>query len=343
MLVFHGTGGKRDLVDKICVEGLQPRSHEWAHEATGIESHVFVCTTPVGTRGGDPIHFAQARAWNDRRAWLFVLDVPPSLVRGAVPNGELEQYWNVRAFVSMVFERERANLRALVNLKREARCAARELLDYVVVSTAPDLCDGPPDAHTLVQFEHAYMRARTRAAKQRVAAGYGLRIPAEFADDSHSPWCSACLSQLFQIAIAVTADPYVQFARYSWQRLDVATFGALVDAFDRWLAAHGDPPFQSFAALQKSHPPPRDSVPRTMWPDFVTADLESRMKLPDTQLLLEHVPPEHIVGAIDLGDHDRLSALVRPRDGEVLLDKLWYLARQLVERRRRSATPVVID
>jgi hypothetical protein len=265
-------------------------------------------------------------------------------VRGAVPNGELEQYWNVRTFSSIAFDQSAWILRALIERKRElCAAAARELVDYAVTSTATGLVEGEPDPHTLIQFEAAYMRAPNRAAKQRVAASYGLRIPTDFAEDSHNPFCSACLGQLFQIAIVVREDPVRQFVRGSWQRIDIATFGALADAVDRWLAAVGNPKFRAFADLQRNHPPPRDLVPRTMWPDFVTAELDARMKLPDTQLLLDHVPPDNIVGAIDIGDDDRLSPLVRPRDGEVLIDKIAYLARQLVERRRQSSAPVVLE
>jgi hypothetical protein len=343
VLVFHGTGGDRALVDKICAEGLVPTNNTWAHDTTGIEAHVFACTTPVGSRGGDPIHFAQRRAYNDRRAYLFVLDVPPSLVRGAVPNGELEQYWFTRTFAEVAFDGSAWITGALIEEARERRCAARELLAYHIVTIANGLCKEPPTPHTLVQFERAYVRARTRKDKQRVAASYGLTIPDDFANDSHSPWCEACMGQLFHVQIAVVSDTERRFHRGSWTHLDPTTLGAHIDALDRWLAAHGDPRFRDFATLQRDYPPPRDRVPRTMWPDFVTADLPARMKLPDTQLLLDHVTPEHIVGAIDIGDDDRLSPLVRPHDGEVLLDKLWYLARQLVERRRSSSTPVIVD
>ena len=346
MLVFHGTGGKRDLVDKICVRGAAAaQARPGGTTRPGFESHVFVCTTPVGTRGGDPIHFAQQRAWTDRRAWLFVRDVPPSLVRGAVPNSELEQYWNVHTSLEQrVFSPTLG-----ICVARSATCASRvdlraSLLDYVVVSTAPDLCEAPADAHTLIQFEHAYLRARTRAAKQRVAASYGLRVPDDYANDSHSPWCAACMGQLFHLVIALADDDARQFSRGAFHRLDLVTFGALADAFERWLTACGDPlRYTTFASFQREHPPPRDLVPRTMWPDFATADLDARMRLPDTQLLLDHVPPEYIVGAIDVGDDDRLSPVVRPRDGEILIDKLWYLSRQLVERRRRSSVPIIVD
>lgn len=346
MLVFHGTGGDRDLVEKIFDEGLVPQSHAWAHDTTGIASHVFACTTPIGTRGGDPIQFAQRRAYRDGRAWLFVLDVPPGLVRGAVPNGELEQYWHVRSFASSAFGPSAYNTRALLAAKRERRCAARELLEYRVVSTAKDLCEGQPDADTLVQFEQAYIRVSSRKDKQRVAASYGLRIPTSFADDSHYPWCMGCMHNLFEVQIVAPSVPNVDpFHRGAWTRLDLITFGAHLDALDRWLAAHGDAAFSSFTtfeALQKRYPPPRDQVPRTMWPDFVTADLDARMRLPDTQLLLDHVSTVHIVGAIDIGTRSRLSDLVRPRDGETLIHKLTYLSRELVELRESTGRPVVL-
>lgn len=79
-----------------------------------------------------------------------------------------------------------------------------------------------------------------------------------------------------------------------------------------------------------------------MWPDFVTRDLDARMREPDTQLLIDHVAPSRIVGAIELGTRSRLSNLVRPRHGEVLVDKINYLARQLVEQRKHSDRPVIV-
>jgi hypothetical protein len=99
MLLFHGTSGDEALIEKIFVEGLLPHPRTWAKDATGVESHVFACTTPFGTRGGDPIEFAQRGAWRRNEAWLVVVDVPADGdVRGAVPNGELEQWWKVKAF-----------------------------------------------------------------------------------------------------------------------------------------------------------------------------------------------------------------------------------------------------
>lgn len=341
MIVFHGTSGDRALVEKICDEGLRPADHSWAHETTGIAAHVFVCTTPIGSRGGDPIYFAQRLAGGDRSAWLFVADIDRTLVRGAVPNVELEQYWQARTFASVAFEAgAAASTQRLIERKRERRCAARELLEYRVASTAKDLCEGPPDAHTLVQFERAYMRVNRAEEKQRVAASYGLRLPTWWVEDSHYAWCAGCMHNLFIVDLVAGED--LVFQRGSFGKLDLVEFSTHVDALDRWLAAHGDPRLTTFADLQRRYPPPRDAVPRTLWPDFVTRDLEARMREPDTQLLVDHIPPARIVGAIELGSRSRLSNLVRPRHGEVLIDKINYLARQLVDQREHATKPIIV-
>lgn len=328
MRLYHGTGGERSVVESIFDKGLMPAPRPWAHEATGVESHVFACTTPIGTRGGDPIQFAQRRAWGkDARAWLIVIDVPDSLVHGAVPNDELERYWKARAFAASAFA-STGELRVLVAAMRETRRSARELVRYRVVRTLEGLCDGEPDAHTLVQFEAAFMRA-SKKHKARVAASYGLRVPDWFLEDSHYPSCIGCMHQLFDVDLIVPDAGDARFERGAWDRLDTTTFGVFADILERWLAAAGDPPVRSLEDLQRAYPPPREVVPRVLWKDFVTADLATRMRAPDTQLLLGHVSPERIAGAIDLGTRDRLSNLVRPTGGETLLRKLEHLARGL--------------
>ena len=59
--------------------------------------------------------------------------------------------------------------------------------------------------------------------------------------------------------------------------------------------------------------------------------------------MLGRVPPEQITGAIELGTRDRLSGLVRPGSGETLQRKLEYLGRQVVDRRRETGRPVVLE
>ena len=152
-----------------------------------------------------------------------------------------------------------------------------------------------------------------------------------------------CTFQIYDVDIVVPHAPGIAFSRGTWDRLDLATFGMFADVLDRWFAAAGDPEVRSLEQLQAGYPPSRELVPRILWRDFATADLAERSRAPDTQLLLGHVAPEHIAGAIELGTRDRLSTLVRPGSGETLQRKLEYLARQVVERRRETGRPVVLE
>lgn len=305
MLLFHGTSGDDDVVDSIFAQGLIPTPRPWAHDATGVDLHVFACTTPIGTRGGDPIQFAQRGVYGTRQAWLVVIDLPRTdeeSIHGAIANDELERYWQARAVAHSAFA-DPGHLRALIAAMRRTRRAGRELVQYRVRTALDGLCDGEPDAHTLVQFEQSWIRASARN-KRRVAASYGLRVPDWFLNDSHYQSCMGCMHQLFEVDIvAPEAGDAVRFARAGFDRFDLATFGTYVDALDRWLAAHGDPRVASLAQLQAGYPPPRDRVPRVLWRDFVT---------------------------------------VRPGGGETLLRKLEYLARTAVERRRESGRPVIL-
>jgi hypothetical protein len=322
MLAYHGTAADKPLVTKLFAEGFLPRPRPWAHDTTGIEAHVFACTQPIGTRGGDPIAFAQRGAWKQHRATLFVFEVDEADVHGAVPNPELERWWKLRSFAQLELPA------SLFALARETKRPMRELLRYKITSFAEHLCD-EPDAHTLVQFEAAYHRARP-TQKARVARSYGVRIPDWFADDPHYRDCMGCMSNLFVVEIEVPALG-IAFHRGAWDRLDVTDLGQVLDATNRWLAHAGDPDVTSFTALQR-HPPPPD-IPRLMRKDFVTADLAERMRRDDTQILLGTVPPAKIVGAIDLGERDRLSSLVRPARGQTLLGNLRHRVRELVAQR----------
>ena len=344
MLLFHGTGGSRDLVPSIFRDGLIPVTRPWAHEATGIDEHVFASTTPIGSRGGDPIAFAQRRVWrDDQDAWLVVLDVPAEAIRGAVPNVELQLWWRTRAFVNEVF----ANLgdtRLVIAAMRERRAPARDLLAYRVKSVVAGLCEPEPDAETLVQFERAYLRAND-GDKARVAASYRLHLPSWFAEDSHYPSCAGCMHNLFAVVVAAPSigDGSIEFSRGSWDRVDLATYGAGFDALDRWFASAGDPDVRLRAdEFARRYPPPRELVPRTFWPDFATHELATRVRLPDTQVMLGHVAPAQLIGAIHLGGADRLSALVRPSRGETLANKLAHRTRELVELRQLQDRPAIL-
>jgi hypothetical protein len=358
VLLFHGTGGPRETIDSIITGGLVPHGgRAWASALTGVDAHVFACTTPIGTRDGDPIRFARAGAWKRRRAWMVVIDLPeaviPELLVGAVRNEDLTRYWAMQSFAANAIASRFDAARAVIDRARADGCAARDLLRPVVTSVLPDLVAGTPDPHTLLQFEAAYYRARS-SQKARVAASYGLRVPAWFADDPHYPWCEGCSGQLYTVELEATfagrdGRP-VRFSRGGWKRPSLETFAAHLDALGRWLAACDPDAFARFVGhrdgvplveLQRAFPPPPDAVPATFRPDLITGDAVARAREPDVQVLLARVPPQLVVGAFDLGDARRLSPLVRPAKGQTLLDNLRHLAGELVEERARTGRTVI--
>jgi hypothetical protein len=361
VLLFHGTGGPRAIVEAIAADGLLPHGgREWAARLSGVAEHVFACTTPIGSRDGDPIRFAQRGVWKQHRAWLVVIELPDAAARelivGAVRNDELARYWVLEAFAGATVQDDVRATRAVLARMRERGVRASELLRPAVRKVADGLCDRPPDAETLIQFEAAYLRARP-AHKARVAASYGLTIPAWFADDPHYPACAGCLWNLFEVVYEVPdvldeRERPIQFRRGTWTRIDLPTFGAHLDALGRWLGDIDPERLDrlisrrgqiAFAALQAAFPPPATAVPRTFLPDLVTGDLAARVREPDTQVMLARVPPEHIVGALDLGGANKLSALVRPDRGETLSDRLRHRVAELRDERARTGRAVIRD
>jgi len=360
VLLFHGTGGDRALVDTILDEGLTPApaGRTWAHDVTGVAEHVFACTSPVGSKGGDPITFARRRTWRDHEAWLVIVDLPAAaeeLVVGAIPNDELERFWVTEAFGAITVATDLLKTRALIAVARARGVACRELLVPQLTSIHDGLVDGPPDCDTLMQFERAYLRAVPRH-KARVAASYGVRIPSWFSDDGHYPSCAGCMHNLFDVVFAapdvLVRDAAPTFSRGSFTKLGLETMGAMLDALGRWIDALDPAAFDRWVRrrmgvpwrdMQRAFPPPRDAVPRTFHADFATADRATRMRASDTQLLLSRVPPEHIAGVIRLGDGNRFAARVRPSGGQTLAHTLWHLANEARAAHEKSGRAVVVD
>lgn len=357
MLLFHGTGGPRSMIEKIFAEGLRPHGgRDWAHAMTAVPEHVFACTTPVGSRDGDPIRFAQRGAWKKNLAWLIVLDIPrdSKLVVGAIGNGELARYWSLRSFATSAVENTFGATRAVLSAARDSKRDLRDMIAHEVTRVADGLVEGTPDAATLVQFERAYLRANWDD-KDRVARSYGLTIPRYFAEDPHYAACAGCMHNLFEVYFTVPDVTWwgkpVRFHRGSFDRLEIETFCVYMETLGRWLDAYDTEHIDRvvrkrdgvpWRELQKALPPPADLVPRTFWPDLATRDLDERLTQPDMQVLMHAVSPEYIVGAIELGSTNQLSTLVRPRDGELLPNKLLHLAHEMRERRETSTVPILL-
>lgn len=361
MLLFHGTGGDRSLVEQILEQGLLPHGgRAWAEKLTSLPEHVFLCTTPIGTRDGDPIRWAQGRAWKERRAWLIVAELPDArfdeLVVGAIRNEDLTRFWTTQELVNNIFFDRIADVRRVHAHARQQGVAVHELVQLVVNHVAEGLTMGrPPDAETLVQFEAAYYRA-SADRKAAVARSYGLAIPEAFARDPHYRDCLGCGHHLFDVRFEIpdvcdARDRPLAFHRGAFTRLDRQTFGFHVDAVGQWLdacdpqalvRAFAQEPRIRLDVLAERFPPPAD-IPRTFSPDLLRGDLGSRAREPDTQLLLRQVPPELVVGAIDLGTRDRLSRVVRPNRGETLLDKLRFASSQLRTLRERQGRAAILE
>ncbi len=91
---------------------------------------------------------------------------------------------------------------AVIALARERGVACRELLVPRIEYVLDGLVDRPIDAATLLAFEELYLRASRD--KARVAAGFGIRLPASFVDDPHAPTCAGCMRLLFDVILVAT-------------------------------------------------------------------------------------------------------------------------------------------
>lgn len=286
----------RSMIEKIFEEGLRPHGgREWAHTMTQVDAHVFACTTPVGSRDGDPIRFAQRGAWKKHAAWMIVLDIPrdsPLVVR-AVGNGELARYWSLRAFATSAVETKLGQTRAVLAQARESKRDLRDMITQEVVSVADGLVEGTPDAAMLVQFERAYLRG-SGDDKARVARSYGLTIPRDFAEDPHFASCAGCMHNLFEVELVARdvswGEKPARFHRGAFDRLELETFVAHAEALGRWLACYdtelidrlvGKREGVPWRELQRALPPPAELVPRTFWADIATRDLEQRLAEPE--------------------------------------------------------------
>lgn len=122
MLLFHGT--MAPALDSVLKHGLRPPQpgatwHDWLWDISGRSqgNAVFLSTTPVAGKGGDPVSFAMG--WPNNRfrgqhpGYIIVVDLPPEalgLVDAVVPNVELDTFISV--FLSRSFLRETVRLEA---------------------------------------------------------------------------------------------------------------------------------------------------------------------------------------------------------------------------------------
>lgn len=368
MLLFHGTSADDATLESIFTHGLQATRHHWAGEVTPTDEHVFLSTRPVAGKGGDPVSFARGWPSRGRRelappGYIFVVDVPESArshVVAAVRNQELERFWRMRAFVatlvSPIYIRgarvDGTHLEMLHELlgQRSAR-ALRQGMRVMLLDSTRLSCDTAPTVARLCGFRVDYGAADTPARKRAVERRYGIRVPDSFRDDGHNPFCGLCIGALFSWGYGFEGQPHYAFPGHLDGRdLDSREMGGYLELLERWLAAQ--PRRRLAAALRRPGqwhellsrlPPPRDSVPRTLWPDFATgAHSAALLTEPDVQVLCKPVPPGWLRGAIRVTDGGRIRAELRPdrAAGTTLEGNLWRMVHGL--RRARGARALVV-
>lgn len=121
MLLFHGTPAP--ALEDILNKGLQPprpldSNHDWVWDLSGRfhGNAVFLSTTPVAGKGGDPVSFAMGwprKRWGGSQpGYILVVDLPGEtldLIDAVVPNVELDAFIGVgrtRNFLRTTFRVE---------------------------------------------------------------------------------------------------------------------------------------------------------------------------------------------------------------------------------------------
>jgi hypothetical protein len=379
MLLFHGTRLDRAGLDSVLDEGLRPFPKEWACSALGAarEPHdpphdpeagfVFLATSPVSGRGGDPLGFAlgwgsAARRSRPTPGYIVVVQVPEPArghLLGAVPNHELEQFWRVRRFLGCV---ERDLLPGDLLALREVTAPWRERLVPVVTHLNPGL---PPatSADQLQALMREWDAARTRRDKRRILRASGATVAAEDLEDSHTPFCADCTGTLFgtvELELAglparpprarqPSAPPRLRVGAAFQGGLDVPTVGLLLDALGRWLRAHPAEAVaravQAGAAVAKwarALEVPRDQVPRPLWPDFLTRFTDEDLRSPDTQVLLAGVPASWLLGVLRVSDDGHTLRPGLSGGGGPVLSELWRRTHLLRQERSAAGRPPVL-
>jgi hypothetical protein len=240
MFFFHGT--RADAIEGIFARGLVPpapadHNDDWARRLSG-HSHgalVYLSTSPVAGKGGDPVSFAlgwPGRKWRRPRklpGYVVVIDLPAEalhLIHAVVPNIELDlfiQLHQTRGFFQqkVVFTPARQPLSLsnwcaffwLGQYLAEAGVPlepgpVNELLQLKVTYRSSDLPENLTpqrwrafltDYLRLMEYHAADLKSEQELQRQqqRLFRRYQLTLPSDTLEDSHSARCRLCLEALF--------------------------------------------------------------------------------------------------------------------------------------------------
>ncbi len=368
MLLFHGTA--EPFLDSIFAYGLLPpnsndRSSGWTKALSGLgqDACVFASTSPVASRGGNPVAFAMGYRGPlaERAGYIVVIDLPPEdlqQVRAVIPNVELHSFidtLNARYFLQQPFQIRYRKLSERLDIAQfcifywlthflkkrgyplEAP-ALRELLkQHIDGSDAPyawrvtgveTLSTGRVNLRTKAEPPYSYIFEGFERYEPFLLFLQQLRARPLPQDAILKPYriSGAEESVLSNLAflLRIVAAHVAPFA----QR-DILRFFQTHPSWnwDDWYAAF---------------PAQECDLPRLWHPDYGRHFDMQDLKSADNQLILSALPPRYILGAIKVSDGVKLLPHLRPdrKKGEKLSSRLWQRAYAL--RSQYSGKPLII-
>lgn len=368
MLLFHGT--VEPFIEGIFAYGLLPpnrndRSSGWTKALSGLGQNacVFASTSPVASRGGNPVAFAMSYRGPlpERAGYIVVIDLPPEdlhQIRAVIPNVELHSFidtLNARYFLQQPFQirYQRFNERFDIAqfcifywltqyLKQSAypleAPALRELLrQHIDESNSPyawritgieTLSTGRVNLRTEPEPPYSYVFKGFERYKPFLHFLQEKRPHSLPQDAVLKPYriSGAEESVLNNLAflLRIVAAHVAPFA----QR-DILRFFHTHSSWnwDDWYAAF---------------PAQECDLPRLWHPDYGRHFAMQDLKNADNQLILSSLPPRYILGAIKVSDGVKLLPHLRPdrKKGEKLSSRLWQRAYAL--RAQYSGKPLII-
>lgn len=355
MILFHGTPADDTKLASILRDGLRGIDRGWVGCLVGHARPSFLSTSPVAGRGGDPVSFALGWPWpvslvHRPPGYIFVIDLPKpehGRILTALRNRDLEDWFVARDAKAWMSSND--HFWALHEIARRVAPdfeTARALLvprfhTIDKALAAPDLT-----IERWRGFVFEYTAARTDKDLARVERKYRITC-----SDPSLRHCELCTANLVDYVYEVRGFPDLRLhGRYG--SLDVcaekpglATLLRVVAAYTDGLAPAELARLRAASAkwgndfwerLERWARPDPARLPRVYRPGFGAAPASEDLRHSDTQVLVDGVGPELILGAIQISENGRLLPGIRPnrRRGETLAAKLWSLAHALADEHR---------
>jgi hypothetical protein len=252
VLLFHGT--TEDRIEEILRQGL---SSPEGDPARGV----FLSTSPVAGKGGDPVAFAFG--WpvrhirNSRRqsGYVVVVDLPPheiGLVREVVTNTDFDVAWTARQIRRELAAHQGGGMslwcllywfadsltdRRISLESQQVADTLRTRVDWRDPALRVDLTPGQW-TRFLDDYLHLMDVRRSdyptdealERERGRILAAHDIRLPDRIEEDNDSRSCLHCLSGAFRYDYEVTTlqdhQPYQDFVEALYTRPDRRTYSS---------------------------------------------------------------------------------------------------------------------